>query len=132
MEPLAPFVRRWNNVDQTESFKGPFLSENLTDSRSSYATIFEQWQGRYGVSGLADMKPNEIPALQHALELSELDSGQASDALTFSNIAILALPMALSMVPVALVTDVSSRMLQHKHSWDSSLLFASNLHIPPS
>lgn len=110
LAPLAPYVRRWNNVSATREFRGDFLTENMNENRSQFATVLEQWQGRLGVSGLADLRTNAVPALIQALDLTDQPVGQAVDALTPSNVAILALPMALNIIPVALISSVTSCM----------------------
>lgn len=47
-------------------------------------------------------------AVKEALRLGEHDIQQAKDATTPSNIAILALPLAMNLVPVALIADINT------------------------
>lgn len=54
------------------------------------------------------MGVDENPALKEAMRLNEVAVDQATDAITPSNVAILALPMAMSLIPVAFVADLNS------------------------
>jgi hypothetical protein len=103
MSPLPMNLRVW---------PGPGGGVNQSLPREKFATSFEMWGGRVGLSAVYNMVPSDAPALVAALELSKLDENQATDALTPSNVAILALPMVLNIIPVALVADVSSCTLK--------------------
>lgn len=59
------------------------------------------------MSAFHNVAEEDSPALLLALGKSDVAAGQAEDALTPSNIGILALPMALNIIPVAMITDVS-------------------------
>lgn len=76
--------------------------------RGEFATSLARWDGRPGQSSVYNMLLEDSPALQMALQESDRDIGQATDALTSSNLAILALPMVMNAVPVSLITDVST------------------------
>lgn len=58
--------------------------------------------------GSVPMGVDENPAIKEALRLNEGAVDQAQDAITPSNIAILALPMAMSLIPVAFVADLNT------------------------
>lgn len=109
VEPLGQNLRPWRRG----------ATEDLTKARTGFATAIENWGGRATLSAVFSHSPASLlptlvlsvedsPALVQARGPAEIAAGQATDALTPSNIAILALPMALSCVPVALLTDVTS------------------------
>jgi hypothetical protein len=114
------FINEYVGVDSAGEFVNPLtmnlrgwpgpggVSENQSLPRGKYATSFEMWGGRVGLSAIYNMDKKDSPALVQALDLSEIDANQAADALTPSNVGILALPMALNVIPVALVADVST------------------------
>lgn len=58
--------------------------------------------------GSVPMGVDENPALVEAMRLNEGVVDQAQDAITPSNVAILALPMAMSLIPVAFVADLNT------------------------
>lgn len=118
--PLPMHIRPWPGPEDPETNEVTAPGEgspvpdadgnvNLNVSRRPYATSYEMWGGRVGLSAIYEMPIAEAPALISALEDSELAADQAVDAMTPSNIAILALPMVLNVIPVALIADVSSR-----------------------
>lgn len=76
---------------------------------SAGSTAFEWLPGppaAGGVLGVPELEGN--PALREALERAAADAEQANDATQHSNIAILALPLLLSLVPAALFADVNT------------------------
>lgn len=81
---------------------------DLDIPRTPHTTSFELWGGRVSLSSMYEMPITDASALITALDDSELAADQAVDATTPSNVAILALPMVLNIIPVALIADVSS------------------------
>jgi hypothetical protein len=77
LRPLWQFVR-------------PVGAENVGAPKARFATVLEQWGGRVGLSGIYNMAVDDSPALLQALEDVDNDVGQATDALTPSNIAYVA------------------------------------------
>lgn len=71
------------------------------------STLTEAWQGTgYGVESL-EFDDTAMP-LSMAYNENIISVDLASDAVTVSNIAILALPMAMSLIPVAFVADLNT------------------------
>lgn len=105
VDPIAMKLRPWDGSDGEGDIK---LSEDPKKNGSNFANSFERWGGRVGLSAIHNLPGDDSPALKLALEKSDVPAGQAEDALTASNIGILALPMALNVIPIALVADVSS------------------------
>lgn len=71
-------------------------------------TTFMETRGGRGEFGVGDMAEDDNPALTEAERLNEIAVDQASDAITPSNIAILALPMVMSLIPVAFLADLNT------------------------
>lgn len=109
------YINEFVAVDEDGKFVGP-LGQNIRppsatsidDERETFSTALELWDGVPGLSAIFNMIPSENPALQRALDKTERQVSQAVDALTPSNIAILALPMVMNLVPIALIADVST------------------------
>lgn len=118
VEPLPMHIRPWPRPDpetgeQVNPGEGSDIEDengnaDLNISRSPFATSLEMWDGRVTLSSMYEMPIVDSPALITALDDSELNADQAVDAITPSNVAILALPMVLNVIPVALIADVSS------------------------
>lgn len=70
-------------------------------------TLLEISSGGVSASGFGTVFAADNIALEDALRKGGHATQQASDATTPSNIAILALPLAMNVVPVALVADVN-------------------------
>lgn len=88
------------------------LPDRSTDNSSNTvlvntSTILIQ---RYGKAAFASvpMTFDECPALVEALRLNELAVDQARDAITPSNVAILALPMVMSLLPLSLLAELNT------------------------
>lgn len=108
------FIDEFIGVDSNSRFIDP-LTQNLREFKASknskrekFSTSFELWGGRVGLSAVFNMVIEDVPALIRSLDSSAVDADQAMDATTTSNIAILALPMAMNLVPVSLLTDIST------------------------
>lgn len=71
-------------------------------------TVYANLSGSVPASGFGTIFPADNIAVAEALSAGEHANQQASDATTTSNIAILALPLAMNLVPVALIADVNS------------------------
>lgn len=80
--------------------------------RNDYTTVLGSFRGRAN-AGTFFSSGTILDNLAFQAAVSEADVflQQADDATTPSNIAILMLPLALNMVPIALVADVSTAML---------------------
>lgn len=106
VDPLTMKLRSWNG--DLGKRQGMNRSENLSEPRQKFSTAFERWGGRVSLSAVHNLPEEDSPALLLALGKSDVAAGQAEDALTPSNIGILALPMALNIIPFAIFADVSS------------------------
>lgn len=104
IDPLPMLLRPWDGLGGEGNIHA---SEDPTTNRTKFATSFSLWGGRESLSGIHGLHSEDSPALKLALEKSEVAAGQATDALSASNIGILALPMALTVIPVTLLGDVS-------------------------
>lgn len=98
---LPVVVRPFAGAGNEDSF-------SVNTSREVHTTVYERWSGPVGLSSLYDMRITDVPALSVALEKADTDADQAIDATTPSNIAILALPMVLSIIPLSLISDVGT------------------------
>lgn len=74
-------------------------------------TLLLSEDGTVRLGTFADMIPSDVPALQSALEKSDLWIQQAQDALAPSSLAILLLPLFLNLVPIALIAPVKSSVM---------------------
>lgn len=80
-----------------------------TGQRSvSNGTTFVRTSGGIVPFAYVPMGVDENPALSEAMRLNEVAVDQARDAITLSNVAILALPMVVSLVPVAFIADLNT------------------------
>lgn len=109
------YVNEYVGVDAKGDFRDPLPqfvrpagAGGESQPRKDFATTMEMWGGRVGLSGIYNMVVDSTPALVRALEKGDTDVNQATDALTPSNIAILALPMVLNIVPISFITDVGN------------------------
>lgn len=110
------YVTEFVGIDlSTRKFVDPLLQSvkaagvaGERQNRSSFATTLEMWSGRVGSSGIFEMPIEEAPAVILAVEQMDLDVDQARDAVTPSNVAILALPMIINLIPVSLLADVGT------------------------
>lgn len=71
-------------------------------------TILTTEDGKGRISMHIDMELEDNPAVIEALRLNEIAVDQAEDSITPSNIALLALPMVMSLVPVAFLADLNT------------------------
>lgn len=88
----------------TSSLK--MIQPNIRTGKWEYSTtIVERWGG----TGMTIEQPmrfdDPISPLAHAFQRNLVTIDLASDAITVSNVAILALPMAMNFIPVAFVAD---------------------------
>lgn len=71
-------------------------------------TAIGYFTGIVTASAFGTIFPTDNLAVQDALRIGEHQTQQADDATTTSNIAILAFPLVMNVVPVALIADVNS------------------------
>lgn len=79
-----------------------------TGALRAYTTITAIWNGATDISAFYNMPYASNRPLDRALRANALAVDQAADATRASNIAILALPMAMSFIPIAVIADVSA------------------------
>ncbi len=93
----------WQNVRPLDG-----IPEN--SERSNFTTVLQMWDKRSGLDSFSsEFRENkDTPASVSTSKFFEEDEDKAKDSLTPSNIALLALPLVLSLVPVALIADVDS------------------------
>lgn len=86
------------------------LKDNSTSDlvRKNGTTAFMVVGGADVPSAFGDLKGSDNPAVAEALRKGDHNAQQADDATTPSNIAILAFPLVMNIVPVALIADVNS------------------------
>lgn len=76
--------------------------------RNDSTTITNNRRGHANPAFLHRILPKDNPAIHEALQKSEYSIRQATDTLFPSNVAILVLPLALNLMPLALITDVNT------------------------
>lgn len=81
---------------------------NKDDLIENGTTLINRFSGTVALASVSNMVFDENPALVEALRLNALAVDQAEDAVTPSNIAILALPMVMSLIPVAFLADLNT------------------------
>lgn len=81
------------------------------EKRQDTTTLFARLRGQANPSTFATLYPEKNPALRSALDKADLSIQQASDALAPSNLALLLLPVALNLVPIALLAKVTTRKM---------------------
>ena len=72
------------------------------------STIISRWGGRAALASVGNMNFDQNPTLIQAFRRNEKTIDIASDSITGSNIAILALPMVMTLLPVAFITELPS------------------------
>ena len=88
---------------------GTHLLNDLTGVKNiSATTLLTTLGGKATLAAHGDMDFDTNPAILEAMRLNEIAVDQAEDAITPSNIAILALPMAMSLIPVAFLADLNT------------------------
>ncbi|CAN8067326.1 unnamed protein product [Agarophyton chilense] len=85
--------------DEGEIERGPW--EHST-------TLFSRWGARSPLASHTSMQMEQNPAVNEALRLNGLRIEQADDSLVPSNVAILALPLAMTIVPGTFLGDRST------------------------
>lgn len=85
-----------------------FLVNNATGEREEATTAIYLSDGFERPSAFSDIVAAENLAIERAIELGDHRAQQADDATTPSNIAILALPLVMNLIPVALIADVNT------------------------
>lgn len=87
--------------------------ENATNQthcvRDDATTRWTFRSGASSVSGFYGIPADKIEVIPDALEKAQITIHHANDALYWSNIAIISLPLVLNLVPVSLVSNVKSR-----------------------
>lgn len=110
------FLPDWERQYITElipkNFSDPMKLRHVKHDNHSVieegTTIIAKWGGKVELSDTSNMVFDENPALVEALRLNAIAVDQAEDAVTPSNIAILALPMVMSLIPVAFLADLNT------------------------
>lgn len=86
------------------------VHKRLSDSRlENSTTVLFLWKGRAfaGITEADDDFSDPIAPVSQAFRENLVVIDQASDSITISNIAILALPMIMNFIPVAFIADVT-------------------------
>ncbi len=84
-----------------------FIARHKTKSTQTVHHHLRVSAGAADISAFYSMKYEENQPLSSALLSNALAVDQAQDAMRLSNIAILALPLAFSFIPMALIADVN-------------------------
>ena len=88
--------------------RGSFFNETADENCTDATTGIETWKGGATASIFVGLPFEQNPAVIRALDEGDLSVQQANDATTPSSIAILFLPLALNLVPIALLAPVST------------------------
>lgn len=101
---LDEFVR----ADMKATLNSPFNESGSGGQKivRNATTVCRTSRGRAPWS-IVEMSIDENHAMMEGLRLVELEVNQAEDALTPSNLAILALPIVLTFVPLAFIAEVN-------------------------
>ena len=107
------YIHEYVRVGEDEKLQGAWmgLREEGTEQEGPWrnsTTALRIETGSVTASEFAQIFQPNNPAVDTALKSGSHQTQQASDATTPSNIAILALPLAMNLVPVALIADVNS------------------------
>eukprot|EP00178_Gracilaria_changii_P009021 TRINITY_DN267_c0_g1_i1.p1 TRINITY_DN267_c0_g1~~TRINITY_DN267_c0_g1_i1.p1 ORF type:complete len:642 (+),score=104.57 TRINITY_DN267_c0_g1_i1:1188-3113(+) len=81
------------------------------DKRSDWeisSSLLEKWSGRAGLASHGNMFMEDNPAINEALRQNSVAIDLAEDAIAASNIAILALPLTMNLIPVAFLAELST------------------------
>lgn len=71
-------------------------------------TILAKWGGKIYLASHGQMTLDKNPAIKEALRQNTVAIDLAEDAITPSNIAILALPLTMNLIPVAFLAELST------------------------
>lgn len=113
--PLLTFVEDYER-HTIEEYVSQYYNMSLNLKQERYpsrdientTTLLTRWSGAVANRFLNPVETADNPALVGALRLNEKAIDQAEDALTVSNIAILALPMVMSLIPLAFLADMNA------------------------
>lgn len=106
---VSEFVREDSEISLSTihfAYDGSIAATNGTLMNST--TTLERWGGRVGLSAVGSFSFEDIAALNEAHANNAIAVDIASDSITISNIAILALPMMMSIFPSAFVADLNT------------------------
>lgn len=101
------FVNEWIRDDYAESIRmihPDYFDKQLVEG----TTLLTEWGARAWTSWHGEMQDGANPAIQQATEQNKIEVDLAEDAIVPSNIALLALPMLMSLIPVAFVAELGS------------------------
>ena len=85
----------------------PILGGDGSEATPNATTSVTRWRGAAEPNQVGNAAVEHNLAIRSAVEEADMFVRQVQDAISASNIAILALPMVLNVVPVALVAEVS-------------------------
>lgn len=87
----------------------PFVPPTEQNASMEYGTtLLMLIDGQFKLATQPSLFTDSYGALKRAAETAEDATDRGNDALTVSNIAILALPLAMNLVPVAFVADLTT------------------------
>ncbi|KAI0557439.1 hypothetical protein FGB62_302g010 [Gracilaria domingensis] len=105
----------WVREDFQDSLRmiQPRLVHNssILDTRGDWeesSTLLEKWGDKLALSGRTPMYMDDNPAINEALRQNAVAIDLAEDAIAPSNIAILALPLTMNLIPVAFLAELST------------------------
>ena len=82
---------------------------NVTPGKNETSTtLFERHSNFVALASVGNMGFSDNPSLKYAVRETAVQIDLAEDAITVSNIAILALPMVMSFIPVAFIAELST------------------------
>lgn len=101
------FVMEWVKQDYSTSLRmvQPKLREKCLVNGS---TILWKRGARAWLSWHGEMKEDSNPAIQEVLRSNQIEIELAEDAVAPSNIALLALPLVMSFIPVAFLAELNT------------------------
>ncbi|PXF48857.1 hypothetical protein BWQ96_01413 [Gracilariopsis chorda] len=101
------FVNEWIRDDYSESIK--VIHPNHVDKQlMEGTTLLTEWGARAWISWHGEMQDDDNPAIRKATEQNTIEIDLAEDSIVPSNVALLALPMFMSLIPVAFVAELGA------------------------
>ena len=97
-------VHPWYNITK-QGINEDGFTQGLNVSGT---TIIGRWAGRASLASVGIMSFDTNPAIKHAFDANMKHIEIASDSVTYSNIAILALPMLMTLIPITFITEFST------------------------
>ena len=88
-----------------------YVNDSVDGPPRNATTVFVRSKGQGWPSFYYRVYPEANPAINEAMSQADLPVRQVADALTVSSLSILFLPLVINLVPISLITSVSTRVM---------------------